>query len=309
MSAISLSMSEDMHTPPLPHNKHNSSSSMNTVRKKDSVFTTSAGRISNLINQNSDLNSGQSPYPTLNEDSPEPEPMTKSEADREDEEKNNDKLKKRDTSSPRRYSKRASEFKNGHNGNNGLLENGLPQPINPMIQHRQSIKKKVTINPTDIFGNKNITSKSSKSNQNGHRQSQLNNHTHYHLMNDQTKKRNSIKHQHKGGAPVTRSASAPRTSQQFNPQSLKKRQSQQFQQALPTIMMQIILLRVMDIMIILCHIHKEEELHHKQEINIIRIIKHIHIQNQQMRARKLIPIRTQLMVIVSLAMLRKMEIV
>mmetsp|Transcript_49716 Transcript_49716/g.44549 ORF Transcript_49716/g.44549 Transcript_49716/m.44549 type:complete len:306 (+) Transcript_49716:2-919(+) len=229
-------MSEDMHTPPLPHNKHNSSSSMNTVRKKDSVFTTSAGRISNLINQNSDLNSGQSPYPTLNEDSPEPEPMTKSEADREDEEKNNDKLKKRDTSSPRRYSKRASEFKNGHNGNNGLLENGLPQPINPMIQHRQSIKKKVTINPTDIFGNKNITSKSSKSNQNGHRQSQLNNHTHYHLMNDQTKKRNSIKHQHKGGAPVTRSASAPRTSQQFNPQSLKKRQSQQFQQALPTIM-------------------------------------------------------------------------
>ena len=55
MSAISLSMSEDMHTPPLPHNKHNSSSSMNTVRKKDSAFTTPAtsGRISHLINQNS----------------------------------------------------------------------------------------------------------------------------------------------------------------------------------------------------------------------------------------------------------------
>ena len=61
MSAISLSMSEDMHTPPLPHNmnKHNnqsSSSSMNTVRKKDSVFTataTTSGRISHLLNQNS----------------------------------------------------------------------------------------------------------------------------------------------------------------------------------------------------------------------------------------------------------------
>ena len=53
MSAISLiSMSEDNAYPPLPHNKHNSSSSMNTVKKKDSVFTTN-GRISHLIHQNS----------------------------------------------------------------------------------------------------------------------------------------------------------------------------------------------------------------------------------------------------------------
>ena len=181
------------------------------------------------------MNSGQSPYPTLNEDSPEPEPMSKQEKDREDEQKYNDKLKKRDTSTPRRYSKRASE-------KNGLLldQNGLPQPINPMIQHRQSIKKKVTINANDIFGDrqsktdKSMMMKSNHAQMNGHRQSQINHHNQYQSKN----KRNSIKHQQHKGAPITRAASAPRTSQQFNPQSLKKRQSQQFQQTLPTIMSQ-----------------------------------------------------------------------
>eukprot|EP00485_Elphidium_margaritaceum_P001228 CAMPEP_0202700882 /NCGR_PEP_ID=MMETSP1385-20130828/14023_1 /ASSEMBLY_ACC=CAM_ASM_000861 /TAXON_ID=933848 /ORGANISM="Elphidium margaritaceum" /LENGTH=833 /DNA_ID=CAMNT_0049358169 /DNA_START=86 /DNA_END=2587 /DNA_ORIENTATION=- len=229
MSATSLSLTADMDTPPLPHKYHhaqnrsytnNSSLSLNTIKRKDSEF-----RYRDVAEV------------ALNETETE-----RSVDEKEKEGDNKQQLQRRiseSASSPRRYTTRNSES----------LQQAAAAHLasNPLDIHRQSIKKKVTINESDIFGSGAVIAVSSNSssnhnhNHNGSGGAHNNGYAHVADLSNSTAQSSTYTHPH-GGAThhknplqARSSNAAPRTSAQFNPQVIKKRQSQQFENNLPLI--------------------------------------------------------------------------